>query len=324
MLRKLTDYLREREILSTHFRCEHGLSCAECVKHPKRPDDWRTDVRFAMEDSGDGDTRPCPKCGTPMNRAWDRKKKCEGCGYCPKFTGPNSSLVGAEYERSAGFARGGLPRLLFLSPDSGGGHWNAKPKTPDRVRRWEEGEGPNVANYSKGDQRKHWYRTYELAWYVLRAFKPKKFEKIENVTGHFAHVNAAKCSVNYDANRQAPRRLIRNCREYLLGELDILRPEIVITQGTWCRYVAIQPLYRSRIDRIEGELAWVRMNDAHKFLWLWTYHPTSWRRGGVSPFEKQADYDASGTAQGWVRRSRRIRQLLEESQSGQVATNRMS
>lgn len=315
MLQRLKDYFKARGILSTHFRCEHGDSCAGCLAkdHP----DWEIDLHFAREDSGDGDTRPCPKCGAAMNRAWDRKKGCEGCGYCPRFTGPKSSFVGTEYQHSAGFARGDLPRLLFLSPDSGGGHWDAKPRTPDRVRSWEEREGHNVANYGTGDRRKHWYRTYELASYILRVFDPR-FEDLGNVVGHFAHVNAAKCSVNNHANAQANPRLVEKCREYLPDELEVLLPDIVVTQGTRCRDAAIKHLYRGRVSRIEGELAWVRVNDAHRFLWLWTYHPTSRRpkKGEPTWFEKHADYDASGTAQGWVRRSRRIRQLLEDSLGG--------
>lgn len=317
MLQALKDYFKARGILSTHFRCEHGDSCAGCLAkdHP----DWEIDLHFAREDSGDGDTRPCPKCGAPMDRAWKGKKACrvEGCGYFPRFTGPKSSYVGAGYERSAGFARGDLPRLLILSPDSGGETWDARSKTPESIRSWEERATNDVANYGEKDQDKHWFRTYELASYILRVFKPK-FKRINNVKGHFAHVNAAKCSVNNDANRQAPRRLIRNCREYLPEELDLLRPDIVITQGTWCRDVAIKPLYRGRISHIESELAWVQMNDAHRFLWLWTYHPTSRPLRGerLSPFKKQADFDESRRARGWERYSRRIRQLAEEFQGG--------
>lgn len=312
MLQKLTDYFKARGILSTHFRCRHGLSCGAYAAEPKRPDDWRTDVRFAREDSGDGDTRPCPKCGTPMNRARNRKKKCEVCGYCPKFTGPKSSLVGAGYEQSAGFERGGLPRLLFLSPYAHREHWDAKPKTPDQIRQWDEREGPNVRNYGLRDQRKHWYRTYELASYILRVFCAK-YEDIENVTGHFAHVNAAKCCVNGDANGQ----LVGNCREYLQEELEILRPDIMVTQGQLCRET-IEHLYKGRIRRIQDKLACVQISDTQQALWFWTYLPSSRRpeKGKPTWFEKQADFDASETAQGWVRYSRRIRQLLEESRGG--------
>ena len=317
MLQALKDYFKSRGILSTHFRCEHSDSCAGCLAkdHP----DWEIDLRFAREDSGDGDTRPCPKCGTPMDRAWRGKKACraEGCGYFPRFTGPKSSYVGTGYERSAGFARGGLPRLLILSPDSGGETWDARSKTPESIRRWEERATNDVANYGEKDQDKHWYRTYELAWYILRVFDPK-FKAIGNVKGHFAHVNAAKCSLNNYANREADDQLAENCREHLAGELQILRPDIVVTQGRTCERLAVRHLYRGRIRQIEGELAWVQMNDAHRFLWLWTFHPTSRppAKGELSPFKKQADFDASETARGWVRYSQRIHQLLEETQGG--------
>jgi hypothetical protein len=55
---------------------------------------------------------------------------------------------------------------------------------------------------------------------------------IENVSPYFAHVNVAKCSMNHAGKRQAHRKVHQVCsHSYLRGELAILQPEILISQG---------------------------------------------------------------------------------------------
>jgi uracil-DNA glycosylase len=43
--------------------------------------------------------------------------------------------------------------------------------------------------------------------------------------------NSAKCSVNNPGNKQAHDRLFNNCREYIPGEIEALRPDIIVSQG---------------------------------------------------------------------------------------------
>ena len=133
------------------------------------------------------------------------------------FTGPKSAFVSSGYERE------NLPRLLFLSLDSGSGVRSAEARLPGSVRA--ELEEVDVLPKGKGW---HWYRTYELGWYILRQFRP--IEKGQ-VNRYFAHANAAKCCQNKPGRRQADAKLFRNCREYLAGELRVLQPDIVVTSG---------------------------------------------------------------------------------------------
>ena len=305
MLQALKDYFKARGILSTHFRCEHRLSCAARAADKDRRQYWETDACFALEDTGEGDARACPRCGELMAR---RKagEPCEGCGYKPYFTGPKSSYVGTEYERSVGFAQGGLPRLLILSPDSGGETWDATSKTPEQVRRGEEPADHNVAGFRKNT---HWSRTYELASYILRVFD-SKFEDSQNVNGHFAHVNVAKCSGNRRDNAQTDLILFKNCRGYLSGELEILRPDILITQGVQARD-ALRSLYRDPADQM-SKIVWVPFGAGHEALRLWTYHPTS----RYQYFGKERDFDKkTETARGWERYSAQIHELMERSRA---------
>lgn len=55
---------------------------------------------------------------------------------------------------------------------------------------------------------------------------------IENITPYFAHVNAAKCSMNKQDRKQADPRVHEKCScAYLHQELCVLEPQILISQG---------------------------------------------------------------------------------------------
>ena len=133
---------------------------------------------------------------------------------CPAFTGPKSAFV------SSGYEEGRLPRLLFLSLDSGSGKHNDHERLPLAVRAQEEGR--DVLALAK---HKHWYRTHELAWYILKAFAPDL--QVEEAKLYFAHANSAKCCMNKDQRAKADGILFKNCQRYLRQELELLEPEIM-------------------------------------------------------------------------------------------------
>ena len=105
-------------------------------------------------------------------------ESCRGC--CPSFTGAQSAYVGPDYEK------GTLPRLLFLSLDSGSADRDPARRTPEAVRLQEV--ACDVGSLHQG---KHWYRTHELASVLLKQFDQALTP--ENVSPHFAHANSAKC-----------------------------------------------------------------------------------------------------------------------------------
>ena len=72
----------------------------------------------------------------------------------------------------------------------------------------------------------HMRGTLELLQALLRGE-----ETYEKELSYFAMINAAKCSGAGKSTRMVPRRLYDRCRKYALGELRILDPEIVVTQG---------------------------------------------------------------------------------------------
>ena len=206
-------------------------------------------------------------------------------GYEETFTGPKSASVSTGYEHS------NLPRLLFLSLDSGSGHEDANARLPHAVR-----HGMENVHVNKLDKKRHWYRTHELAWYILRQFRPDL--DIEDTKRFFAHTNSAKCCQNKPDGSQADARLFQNCRRYLAGEIRVLRPDVIVTQGKEAKR-SLESIIEVR-NQI-SELACVVEFEDRLLFWLRTHHP---RRG---EFYNQRGFDKETLrCEGWYRYSEHI------------------
>lgn len=238
-----------------------------------------------------------------------------------KFAGPASAFVSTGYERRT------LPRLLVLSPDSGKRDAkNLDGALPLNMREW--GERVDIMDSEEAHGGHHWFRTHELAWYILRRFDPEL--PLKDVNKYFAHTNAAKCCENNPGGRLARGTLFDNCREFLPGELDVLSPDILITQGGQAEAaILLSPAsydilgveeYSSGttvrgIDADEGDDAWygeyasskylrkIRNlgHEGHDLFWLHTWHPTP---KGETPFWGQIDLDPKKPKKGDPNRCR--------------------
>ena len=183
-------------------------------------------------------------------------------GQNPHFTEANQAFVGTEYEK------GSLPRLLFLSLDSGENAKEPDRRTMATYRQYEENEVV-VKDLPKG---RHWYETHEFAWKILAKFKLDL--TLEEVKPYFAHTNSAKCCENNKGGTQARDVLFTRCREHIQGEVEILAPDILITQGIQAN-VAINHSFKtiSLNDKREGcpvNTLKIRNNNV---IWVHTYHP---------------------------------------------------
>ena len=130
----------------------------------------------------------------------------------PMFTGPKSAYV------SAGYERGELPRLLFLSLDSGSAEREPDKRLPEAVRRQERDRLCSLVIATS----LHWYRTHELAWYVLRKFKPNLL--LDQAKHYFAHANSAKCCMNNKHNSKAASILFKELQAIPCGRDCNLAP----------------------------------------------------------------------------------------------------
>ncbi len=201
----------------------------------------------------------------------------------PRFTEAKASYVGPHYEKRQ------LPRLLFLSLDSGEGCSDPEQRTIEAVR------CQNLAtDVETLEKNKHWYRTHEMALKLLCQFKCGL--KIADTPPYFAHVNSAKCSQNKKNKRQADRTLFDECRRFIPKELRILKPDIVVTQGNWakvaiCESFTVQEHVKCSVRSADNykkdahyETGFIELEPGRCALWLQTYHPNA--RGYFYPQRK--------------------------------------
>jgi hypothetical protein len=207
----------------------------------------------------------------PLNFHCEHREKCSHNSV--DFVEARSAYVGREYEG------GSLPRLLFLSLDPGQELGDAQRRSPEGQRAWEE-------EHCKAEtlpRNKHWYRTHELALTFLAQFKNDL--TLDDVHLYFAHATSAKCCMNRSGNAKAPSRLFKNCRRYVRGEIILLEPDIIVTQGNDAR-IAIESSFPPSPSSVIGDMKQCshavldvagRDGRVRKVLWFHTYHPRNGR-----------------------------------------------
>lgn len=190
---------------------------------------------------------------------------------CENFTKAKEAFVSTGYEKRV------LPRLLFVSLDPGESNPNAKYRTLESVRKDEE------INFdlSSLDNKKtcHWYLTHELAQFILGKFQFNLHKS--QIHHYFAHTNSAKCSMNKEKRGKADKKLFRNCREFIPGEVNILQPEILITQGAEAEesLIGVFPEYNlSDFNILDTNLPEIRIIGIldKPTIWIHTFHPNNW------------------------------------------------
>jgi len=192
--------------------------------------------------------------------------RCQHLQICSdgndRFVKAKGAFVGTEYEK------GTLPRLLFASLDPGSSDSNPERRTVESVRLQEEHD----CDVAKLPKNRHWYRTHELAWILLKRIKPDL--QIRDSHSYFAHVNSVKCRASNENHQSASPILFRNCQKYIGGEIAILKPAILVTQGEKARE-AIQQSFKiseSLEDKYICSHVWIFI-EGKKVLWFHTYHP---------------------------------------------------
>lgn len=101
--------------------------------------------------------------------------------------------------------------------------------------------------------------------------------------------------------------MLANSRLYQVsvsGELAILRPDVLVTQGAEAKK-AVESLYGT-LESFDEYASKIGM-DGRGVFWLRTYHPACWGR-----FNGQRDFDKTrNRARGWEKYSRMIREFVE-------------
>jgi hypothetical protein len=184
------------------------------------------------------------------------------------FTEAKSAYVSSGYEQHI------LPRLIVLSSDPGSGWPDPNHRTPEYVRYHEE----EIYRLDEGRTNQQWYQTHSMVHQLLQPFKLNM--NIRDAKHFFAHLNSAKCSVNNSKRSQAKDRLFTNCFRFLRGEIQILEPDILISQGDKAKQSVatlfeVIPFPENSYFQevvIPDEVKLIRAG-ANKILWIQMYHP---------------------------------------------------
>jgi uracil-DNA glycosylase len=81
--------------------------------------------------------------------------------------------------------------------------------------------------------------------------------------------------MNNPGNRQADKRLFDNCRDYIPGEIKLLKPDVLVTQGDYA-LVAISSNFRHKVVGNQKKCGHAVLTDGDRdVLWFHTYHPSS-------------------------------------------------
>lgn len=213
-------------------------------------------------------------------------KECKGDN--PNFVKATEPYIGADYIKNE------LPRVLFVSLDPGSADKDPDSRTLVVIKNIED-SGDNPLSFRRGQ---HWYETHELAWRLLRKFLPGL--QFKHIGSYFAHTNSAKCCQNNKGMAQAKDIMFNNCREYLPKEIEILDPDILVTQGEKARWVVEWGIYSSDKEcyksavRLETciEECYVHLITIgeKEIIWLNTYHPAS-RPPNLYQYQKEAHFE---------------------------------
>ena len=240
MLVKLENYYRECGILSTDFRCKHSEECRKCGS-------CNTSLPITPQDANSADNT---------------------------FTQAKSAFVGTHYENARAL---GIPRLLFVSSDPGSSTYSPDPevnfasdksRTPAGIRERE------ITATARGFGRDvHWRTTHELACQILQGFPRCAKLSDTEATPYFAHTNAAKCCQNRKGNGEAYDLLFEHCRDYSTEEIQILAPDIIVTQGKWAKQFVG---YAFSVKGKWGQEQSVTLHDGKEAIWFPGYHPSNY------------------------------------------------
>ena len=149
------------------------------------------------------------------------------------FVESSEPYIGWKYESNR------LPRLLFLSLDIGSADPDPHKRTMEASRKWHNGCNP--LELPRG---RHWYETHLLAWKILREFT--RGLQFRRICPYFAHTNCVKCCQNNPGNAMASNTMFQNCRQFIPKELEILSPDILVTQGNQAKWVVECEIYTNK------------------------------------------------------------------------------
>ena len=311
MLDALTKFYTEAKIHSCAFGCTKLCCCEQQAEEAigKEKKDWEQRASDVRKEEG-------PWLEHWEEAPKGLKKKKIALLRHGQFTEASSAYVGTGYECERSCCRllflsldpgsddssddtAGAP-LPTEFPGFRRGPDTACQRTPEAIRvRVVENLKKDVGSDSPRFRTWiHWYGTHLLAAHILReaALGPARelcekvccglhdckaasrdaLRDLAKVVDYFAHANVVKCSVGKLQNARAPGQMYENCQRYLKGELPLLKPDIIVSQGNGAADAldALKDHFSSRpFDGFNHRLQYLNLPEMGDILWMRTYHP---------------------------------------------------
>lgn len=215
----------------------------------------------------------------PTNFNCEHRAFCQGFSFQGKMTEAKMSMVGSQYGLK-------YPRIVVISLDPPE-EKNATFKLPEQRTTEFIAQYHETENFYLKRPGAHWAATQIIVneILVIWGYQPSKGYSvvcesyngrlIENVSPYFAHVNVAKCSMNNPGRGQSNSITHLLCsKKYLLEEISLLEPDILISQGKDTNQILGHLLYRKPIYEIELPSAFnINLNN-RSILFLPMHHPS--------------------------------------------------
>lgn len=186
--------------------------------------------------------------------------------------------VGPEYGRAV--IRGRRVRILFVAMERGGSH------DPSEELAFKQTQY-NFRVAAEERSNPHMGGVAEIMKHLVDEVDPRRYSQ------QFALTNAVKC-VEYTGRMDSgsTTKMIKNCKSYLRAEIDALKPDLVITQGTHPRDTVCQildPLRPLADFADEDGRSRSRILATGSRLIVTTPHPArlkglGWKSGGLPAF----------------------------------------
>lgn len=203
------------------------------------------------------------------HQAW-----CESYCTSGNFQTPNEGARVSDFYQDRAYLNHHIPRIVVISLSAPVPEPKAKPN------------GHIERDDNNGPLNPHWIETLAMVRSLLNAFLEKDLpgparrsedESTKQVEKLFVHLRTAKCS---SQQNEEDYRVYETCGHYLGGELRILKPNVIITQGAKARDQLEKHLIRKKVVKVietRGKplhIHAVTLDDERKACWIPTIHPT--------------------------------------------------
>ena len=255
-----------------------------------------------------------------MFSAFDCEKKDDCRAVCKKKSNPTDFLFSppikgdgvyvSQYYQDSQYDGVRIPRIVVLSL--------SRPQ-PDPSKDLIHPNNTSQAQSqgSRGGRNEHWPRTLMTVRSLLYPFisniKNKSCQEIEQL---FVHVRTAKCCSNAGGGCQEPARVYANCGVYLYRELSILKPDVIVTQGSPARDAAQNHAFNVanrvtaiKVPSIPSRIVTLKENNQSTY-WLPMIFPTE-TYGHMKTWDKQAGTECNGVRNNLVRYGEKIKKFID-------------